>query len=236
MNSTEKSKRMGHSLITKALLLPMLVLALVLGAATANAAVWDISVTPSGNDAPIKGNVVITFDVQMDDDPRGGATVELTSLLDQFTLKDGNWSNGNKTYTIEYSGLSYGTKYVVHIINFEDTQFILLQIPFGTYSFTTRPAPVAPVVSGKPSGKEPKPESAKPETAKAYEKAKVGHCNEWINVRSGPGTGYGIIGTAYLGETIELLEWNVGETWCKVLYNNGNAMGWIHGKFIVLAH
>lgn len=65
------------------------------------------------------------------------------------------------------------------------------------------------------------------------EPARIGRCQEWVNVRSDAGTGYGIIGKVYLGEEIELLQWNKDETWCKVLYNNGSNAGWVFGKYII---
>ena len=92
MNNVEKSKRMRHCLITKAMLLPMLVLALVLVAATANA----LTVKPSGNNAPINGNVVIDFDLVVDN---GFGRVELVRQNDSVRLpplSGGNLSNGNK--------------------------------------------------------------------------------------------------------------------------------------------
>ena len=65
-----------------------------------------------------------------------------------------------------------------------------------------------------------------------YEKAIVVNVKEWANVRSGPGIDTEIAGRVYLGEQIELLQWNKDETWCKVLYNDGNNLGWLHYKFI----
>lgn len=69
--------------------------------------------------------------------------------------------------------------------------------------------------------------------APVYEKAVIGNCKEWVNVRSGPGMDSEVFGRAYLGEIVELLQWNDGETWCKVLFSGGNNAGWVHGKFII---
>lgn len=66
-----------------------------------------------------------------------------------------------------------------------------------------------------------------------YEKARIGNCREWVNVRSGPGTEYEIIGRAYLNEKIELLQWNKDETWCDIIYNGGNNRGWVYWTFII---
>lgn len=70
------------------------------------------------------------------------------------------------------------------------------------------------------------------EDIKSYEQAIVIKCREWANVRSGPSTDHEIVGQVYLGETIELLQWNKDETWCKILYNGGNNLGWLYYKFI----
>lgn len=65
-----------------------------------------------------------------------------------------------------------------------------------------------------------------------YEQAIVVGCKEWANVRSGPGTDTEVVGQVTPGEQIELLQWNADETWCKILYNGGNNLGWLHYKFI----
>ena len=220
MNSVEEPKRTRHSPITKALvMLPMLVLALILVTTKANAAAPTLEkadkVTPSGANAAISGNVVITFSGSMDTGTAG--TVQLNLLA----LTGGTWSNSD-TYTIPYSGLSYSTRYVVNISGFVDGTFNTLPLDTNHF-FITVAAPSVTVGSGDRSD----------EVVKTNERARVGHCKEWVNVRSGPGTDYDVIGRAYLDEIIELLEWNKGETWCKVLYNNGNALGWIHGRFII---
>lgn len=121
-----------------------------------------------------------------------------------------------------------------------------------TKPFTIQISPSAPPPSAPPTGAPPTgapPTSAPPTSApktksfssandvpvqqQSYEKAVIGHCKEWVNVRSGPGAGFGIIGKAYLGENIELLQWDKGEVWCKVLYNGGGNVGWVHGKYII---
>ncbi|MFD1851999.1 N-acetylmuramoyl-L-alanine amidase [Oceanobacillus bengalensis] len=47
---------------------------------------------------------------------------------------------------------------------------------------------------------------------------------ESINVRSGPGTNYSIIGSAYPGESYEVM--NADKDWYQISYNNGSS-GWI---------
>lgn len=75
--------------------------------------------------------------------------------------------------------------------------------------------------------------SSEPSPPPAHEKATIGHCAEWANIRSGPGTNFGIIGRVYLGDTVELLQWNTDGEWCKVLYGGGSNVGWLHGKYII---
>lgn len=64
------------------------------------------------------------------------------------------------------------------------------------------------------------------------EKVRIVGVQEYCNVRTGPGTGYDVAGRAYLGDAIELLEWDATETWCKVIYGNGQYLGWIHRDFL----
>lgn len=72
-----------------------------------------------------------------------------------------------------------------------------------------------------------------PIPAQTREKAALGNCKEWAHVRSGPGAHFGEVGKAYLGETLELLQWSADGNWCKVFYNGGNNVGWIYGAFII---
>lgn len=114
-------------------------------------------------------------------------------------------------------------------------------MPTGTYAFAimasnvyasdtqTFTLTVAPTTSGDA---EPTIYSDELEESRRYEQAIVIHCKEWANVRSGPGTNYEIVGQVVLGETIELLEWNKDESWCKVTYNGGSKLGWLWYKFI----
>ena len=73
-----------------------------------------VGVAPSGADAPISGNVVITFSRGLD---MGAGTVELNDItLTKPGISDGDtfagagsWSDIFRTYTVPYSGLSYET-------------------------------------------------------------------------------------------------------------------------------
>lgn len=60
--------------------------------------------------------------------------------------------------------------------------------------------------------------------------AYVVNVSEWVNVRSGPGMDYDIIGKAYLGEALEVIQAQDG--WVECYYNNGSARGWIHGDYV----
>lgn len=59
--------------------------------------------------------------------------------------------------------------------------------------------------------------------------AYIANCDEWVNVRSGPGKSYDAVGRAYLGDTVTVLQWQNG--WAECRYS-GNATGWISGSFI----
>lgn len=65
------------------------------------------------------------------------------------------------------------------------------------------------------------------------EPAKIGNCKEYAPVYERADKKSAVIGKAILGEAILLQRWNSGETWCRVLYNNGNNIGWVQGKFII---
>ncbi|MDL2319416.1 SH3 domain-containing protein [Eubacteriales bacterium OttesenSCG-928-A19] len=58
----------------------------------------------------------------------------------------------------------------------------------------------------------------------------VVNCNEWVNVREGPGEEYAVIGRAYLGEALQV----VGEQngWVECFYSGGDAVGWIRADFV----
>ncbi|WP_270647299.1 C40 family peptidase [Paeniclostridium hominis] len=53
-----------------------------------------------------------------------------------------------------------------------------------------------------------------------------------LNVRSGPSTNDGVIGTAYKGNTVEILQSSGG--WHKVKLSNGK-IGWVSGKYLSLS-
>lgn len=95
-----------------------------------------------------------------------------------------------------------------------------------TQPFTLTVAEKAPFGT---SGGSAEPE---PEPKQAHQKATVVGCKESANVRALPSTEAAICGQVFLGETIELLAWDETGTWCKILYNGGNNVGWLHGKFI----
>ncbi|CEN77985.1 C40 family peptidase [Paraclostridium sordellii] len=53
-----------------------------------------------------------------------------------------------------------------------------------------------------------------------------------LNVRSGPSTGYNVIGTTYKGNTVEIITSSNG--WHKVKLSNGQ-VGWVSGQYVSLS-
>ncbi|MEG0020023.1 MAG: Ig-like domain-containing protein, partial [Oscillospiraceae bacterium] len=89
-----------------------------------------LSVTPNSASAPTSGDIVIVFDMPM---KTGEGTVKLNELT---ALTGGTWSNGNKTYTIPYSGLADSTRYTVKIENFQGATDNVLALD-NAHNFTT---------------------------------------------------------------------------------------------------
>ena len=89
------------------------------------------SVTPNGTGASFTGSIVITFIGTMDQS--GTGTVSLTGGA---ALTGGVWSNGNKVYTVPYSGLSYSKTYTVSISGFKDAAGKTI-VADSTHHFTT---------------------------------------------------------------------------------------------------
>ena len=52
-----------------------------------------------------------------------------------------------------------------------------------------------------------------------------------LNVRSGPGTSYPVIGKVHRGETFEVQGRNAKSTWIQMLLNPGS-LGWVYGEFV----
>ena len=75
------------------------------------------SVSPSGTEVGISGEIVITFSEAIDQTASG--TVQLNTLP-PWSIADGTWSDNNTVFTISYSGLAYGTPYTVYISGFQD--------------------------------------------------------------------------------------------------------------------
>lgn len=73
-----------------------------------------MSITPANNATNVatSGTIVITFSEAMDN----YAYVELgkVSVVETLPLTNARWSNGNKTYSIDYSGLEGGTEYYLY--------------------------------------------------------------------------------------------------------------------------
>lgn len=71
-----------------------------------------------------------------------------------------------------------------------------------------------------------------PDTPKG-QPASIGNCKEYVPVHERPDIKSPVIGRIALGEPILLLQWNKGETWCKVLYNGENNTGWVQREYII---
>jgi len=100
-------------------------------------AIWTLetaamvdSISPANSDAPLDGNVVITFNNDNMD-----TTVTGTVTINGTPLSGGVWSNGSRTYTIPYSSLAYYQSYTIDISGFKNTDYITMEA--ATASFTT---------------------------------------------------------------------------------------------------
>jgi hypothetical protein len=106
-----------------------------------------VSVTPSGLDAEIAGNVVITFSEAMNTAVAG--TVQLNALA---ALPAGVWSVGNTVYTVAYAALAYSTAYTVNISDFANAAGTVMVADNG-HDFTTKAAaaPSGITITGQPA-------------------------------------------------------------------------------------
>ncbi len=91
------------------------------------------SVSPTGSNTPVSGNVVITFNEAMNTSFGG---VALTKGTETKPLTGGSWSGNNKIYTIAYSSLARSSNYTVNISGFQDI-FDFTMLPDNTHTFTT---------------------------------------------------------------------------------------------------
>ncbi|WKY48993.1 cadherin-like beta sandwich domain-containing protein [Eubacteriaceae bacterium ES3] len=73
------------------------------------------NISPADNDSPIDGNVVISFNNDMDTSVTGTVSINGTAL------SGGAWSNSGRTYTIPYSGLNYYQSCSIDISGFQDS-------------------------------------------------------------------------------------------------------------------
>ena len=95
----------------------------------------------------------------------------------------------------------------------------------------TDPSPSTPA-STEPSH-EP---SIEPTPAPVYVTEYIGtvyNVSSFLRVRSGPGTGYDVIGEALAGDKFTVLEQNVdGGVWHKISY--GGIEGFVHGDYLTI--
>ncbi|ADY55364.1 S-layer domain-containing protein [Syntrophobotulus glycolicus DSM 8271] len=107
------------------------------------------SVAPSGANAPISGNMTVTFSEAMN---TSAGTVSLDGGITSLT--GGSWTVGSTVYTVPYALLGYSTEYTLSISGFEDTAGNPMTAD-NSHSFTTITAPdtTSPtVINVTPSG------------------------------------------------------------------------------------
>jgi len=90
-----------------------------------------VSVIPAGANAPVNGDIVITFDMEMN------PTTGTVSLYPTGALGAWSWGAGYTVLTIAYSGLAYETLYTVSISGFRSADTAILMQADDTNSFTT---------------------------------------------------------------------------------------------------
>jgi uncharacterized repeat protein (TIGR01451 family) len=95
-----------------------------------------------------------------------------------------------------------------------------------------QPAPPPPTPQA-PIGEQPAQPPAQPQFTGDEPTATI--LAERLNVRSGPGTAFGVIGIAIEGETVLLLGRNADSSWFRICCATGtNTEGWISAPFIQL--
>ncbi len=56
-----------------------------------------------------------------------------------------------------------------------------------------------------------------------------------LNIRSGPGIGYGVVFSVYRGTALTLLARNADTSWVKVALSNG-VQGWVNARYIATSY
>jgi hypothetical protein len=94
------------------------------------------NLTPAhGVRAPLSGDVVLTFDTDMNRDVAGTVTLTPNGAV-PITLTGGSWT-GNRVYTLPYKDLSYSVTYMVTVSNFENDRGAPMAQD-DSHSFTTK--------------------------------------------------------------------------------------------------
>lgn len=91
-----------------------------------------LGVSPFGTDAFTSGDITIIFSEAMDTAVTGTVSLDGESTA----LTGGSWSADARTYTIPYSGLSYGTAYTAAISGFQDEAGNIM-VKYSAHRFTT---------------------------------------------------------------------------------------------------
>ncbi len=99
---------------------------------------------------------------------------------------------------------------------------------------TPLPPTPAPAASG-PEQPSPTPEPAEPTPTETPSAAQATIANELVNVRRGPGTGYGLLGSAAQGQAFEILARNPAGDWWQICCVNGEP-GWVFGELVQVSN
>lgn len=91
---------------------------------------------------------------------------------------------------------------------------------------TPTSAPAEPIVAPTAA---PAEEAAEEPTATAAPQAKLTVNNQTINVRSGPGTTYGLVGAAEANQSFDIIAKNETGDWWQICCVNGQ-QGWVFGE------
>ena len=94
---------------------------------------------------------------------------------------------------------------------------------------TATPAPLPPTDTPAPAEPAVEPTPETPPTATAAPQAKLIVNNQAVNARSGPGTTYGLVGSAEANQTFDIVAKNPAGDWWQVCCINGQ-QAWIFGQ------
>lgn len=103
--------------------------------------------------------------------------------------------------------------------------------PEGPVPEVEAPVEVVQPVAEPPSPTPPPPTPAEP-TATATPEGVTVTVLQNMNVRSGPGTNYPVVGAGTAGQTTKVLGRNDDGTWLQVEYPSANGVGWVFAELV----